>query len=215
MLRPPMRASLSRPKLRPGFCRWLPLLLLVSGCGAKSSIVSLNPPQAVPRVAQVSDASEGAIASLPDDVQIYRDENEMFALALPKDYTYDSGDRSMTFVSPDQGFGGEVDYTTAPATLTPPELEEQLKQMLQERFVDVSWEESSADKQSDGSLRLDWQGVNSEGKQLDALSFIEQHGEVVYTLTAHGMDRPYKDYNEDARIIVGSYVVRQDNSSAE
>ncbi|MGB3613046.1 MAG: hypothetical protein WBA10_04570 [Elainellaceae cyanobacterium] len=204
-----------RLNLRAGLCRCLPLLLLAAGCSAKSSIVSLNPPQAVPRVEQIPQAPKETIAALPDDVQIYRDENEMFVLALPKDYTYESSDRSMTFAAPDGGFGGEVDYAAAEASLTPPKLEERLKQMLQERFVEVSWEDGSANEQSDGSLRLDWQGISSDGQQLDALSFIEQHGEVVYILTAHGVDRPYKDYNDDARIIVGSYVVRQDPPSVE
>ncbi|MGF1515209.1 MAG: hypothetical protein ACFB5Z_16135 [Elainellaceae cyanobacterium] len=186
-------------------------LLLASACGSKNALVSLNPPQAVPAPAAETfpeAPGDGASAALPEDVQIYRDENEMFALALPKDYEYEGGDRGMTFTAPDGGFGGEIGYATIEEPLEPPQLEERLKRSLQESFVEVSWEDGSAEKQSDGSLRLSWQGLNSDGQELDALSFIEQHGGVVYTLTAYGIDLPYKDYNKDARIIAGSYVVR-------
>ncbi len=199
--------------MRYRLCPWLLPLLLASACGSKTSIVSLNPPRAVPapKVEKFPDPPPQETAQLPEDVQIYRDEDGMFALALPKDYKAESGEQGMTFTSADSGFKGEIGYASIDSDkpLTSAQLEERLKRSLQESFVDVSWEQGSAEKQSDGSLRLSWKGLNSEGQQLDALSFIEQHSGVVYTLTAYGIEKPYKDYNKDARVIAGSYVVRE------
>ncbi|MGF1537228.1 MAG: hypothetical protein ACFB4J_12205 [Elainellaceae cyanobacterium] len=206
--------KLRRTDVRLRLCPWLLPLLLVSACGPRTAIVSLNPPQAIPPpVEERPQTPEATSAELPENVQIYRDEDGMFALALPEAYKHESGDRGMTFTSPDGGFGGEISYALIPEPLTPQQLEARLKQSLQESFVDVSWEKDSAEKQSDGSLRQSWRGVNSEGQQLDALSFIEQHSGAVYTLTAYGIGRPYGDYNKDAQIIAGSYVVRQTTPS--
>lgn len=199
--------------MRSRLCLSLLPLLLASACGSKAAIVSFNPPQAVPFPTVEEPTPDEENAPLPENVQIYRDEDGMFALALPEAYEYVSGDRGMTFSSADGGFGGEIDYALIPEPLTAQQLEDRLKRSLQEGFVDVSWEKDSAEEQSDGSLRQSWRGLNSEGQQLDALSFIEQHSGTVYTLTAYGIDRPYGDYNEDARIIAGSYVVRQTTPS--
>ncbi|MEO0408895.1 MAG: hypothetical protein AAF289_16250 [Cyanobacteria bacterium P01_A01_bin.135] len=192
-------------------CGWiLAGLPLLTACAAKTSIVSFNPPQAVPKVEPLVETSAPGLTPLPDNVQIYRDKDEMFALALPTGYTHEAGDRTVRFTSADQGFGGEVDYAAAEASLTPEQLEARLQQALQQRYVDVTFAEGGAEAQEDGSLRLSWQGTNSDGAQLDALSFIEQHGNTVYILTAHGIDRPYVAYNQDARVIAGSYVVREE-----
>lgn len=185
------------------------LPLLLAACSAKTSIVSFNPPQAVPKVEPVVEAAPD-VAPLPEDVQIYRDKDEMFALALPPGYTHEAGDQSVRFTAADDGFGGEVDYSQVEETFTRDQLEAQLQRALQERYVDISFAEAGAKEQEDGSLRLSWQGKNSDGAQLDALSFIEQHGQTLYILTAHGINRPYVAYNNDARVIVGSYVVQEE-----
>ena len=146
---------------------------------------------------------------LPDDVQIYRDDSELFALAFPAGYTYEPIDNGITFLSEDEGFGGLIQYQTTDVTnIAQESLDEVLRATIEAQFSDVSWQ-SELQEQADGSFRLDWNAVNAAGKLLDALSFIEQHGETLFILTAYGIDRMYSDYNDDARIIVGTYVVQE------
>lgn len=154
-----------------------------------------------------ADANQTA---LPDDVQIYQDENRMFALALPAGYTYEAIANGMTFVSADGGFGGIIQYENQDSeeSLSQGDLEARLAQMIESRFSNVEWQ-SDTQEQSDGSLRMDWKGTNDAGAQLDGLSFIEQHGATTFVLTAYGIDRPYNDYNSDAQIIAGTYVVQE------
>ncbi|MEB3357382.1 MAG: hypothetical protein VKK04_11705 [Synechococcales bacterium] len=88
------------------------------------------------------------------------------------------------------------------------DLEARLKQVIQADLAEVTWQ-GAAEQQPDGSLRLAWTGVNKDGDELDALSFIEQHHNTLFILKLYGVGETYSSYNEDARIIVGSYVVRQ------
>jgi hypothetical protein len=149
---------------------------------------------------------------LPDDVQIYRDESELFALAFPSGYTYESIENGITFLSEDEGFGGVIQYQeTDVENIAQESLDDVLRATIEAQFAEVSWQ-SDLQEQADGSFRLDWNAVNAAGQSLDALSFIEQHGETLFILTAYGIDRAYRDYNDDARIIVGTYVVQESPS---
>ncbi|MEM7773012.1 MAG: hypothetical protein AAGA75_23900 [Cyanobacteria bacterium P01_E01_bin.6] len=152
---------------------------------------------------------------LPDDVQIYRDDSELFALALPAGYSYESIGNGITFLSGDLGFGGIIQYQTTEVTnIAQESLDEVLRQTIETQFSEVSWQ-SDFQEQADGSFRLDWNAVNAAGKPLDALSFIEQHGETLFILTAYGIDKAYSEYNDDARIIVGTYVVQESSPDTE
>ncbi len=150
----------------------------------------------------------------PADFEIYQDPNGWFALALPKGYDTEATEQGLTFRSPDQGFGGTIRYLTQQEqNLEPAELESVLKEELAGQLDKVSWQQS-AQPQADESLRLDWTGLDPEGNALDAVSFIEQHGTTLFLMTAHGINQPYLNYNSDARIIAGTYVVRRENLSS-
>lgn len=146
--------------------------------------------------------------------EIYQDPNGWFALALPKGYEFEPTDQGLTFQSPDQGFGGTIRYLTEQEQdLDQAQLESILKQDLSSQMDEVSWQRS-AQPQADGSLRLDWTGLDADGNKLDAVSFIEQHGSTLFLMTAHGINQPYLNYNNDARIIAGTYVVRRNETTS-
>lgn len=154
--------------------------------------------------------TEEARTPLPDDAQIYQDDSGLFALALPQGYSHEAIANGMTFRSADEGFGGTIAYEVIDTgePLSSDELEAKLRQDIESQFSEIKWQ-SDSQPQPDGSLRLDWQGKTSKGATLDALSFIEQHGPVIYTFSVHGIDKPYDDYNDDAQIIAGTYVVQE------
>lgn len=154
--------------------------------------------------------TEASRTPLPDDIQIYQDDSGLFALALPKGYSFESIDQGMTFRSADEGFGGAIAYQIVEGDepLSTEALESRLREEIENQFSDVTWQ-SDSQPQPDGSLRLDWQAQTSDGKTLDALSFIEQHGKVIYIFHAHGIDQPYNEYNRDAEIIAGTYIVQE------
>ncbi|MGB3494040.1 MAG: hypothetical protein WBA57_15020 [Elainellaceae cyanobacterium] len=154
--------------------------------------------------------AEASRTPLPDDIQIYQDDSGLFALALPQGYSFESMDNGMTFRSKDEGFGGAIAYqmSDTDTPLDTEALESRLREEIESKFSDVTWQ-SDRQPQSDGSFRIDWQGKTSDGQTLDALSFIEQHGNVIYTFNAYGVDQPYNEYNRDAQIIVGTYVVQE------
>lgn len=154
--------------------------------------------------------TEASRTPLPDDIQIYQDDSGLFALALPKGYSFEAIDQGMTFRSADEGFGGAIAYQIVEGDepLSTEALESRLREEIENQFSDVTWQ-SDSQPQPDGSLRLDWQAQTSDGKTLDALSFIEQHGKVIYIFHAHGIDQPYNEYNRDAEIIAGTYIVQE------
>lgn len=196
------------------------LMLLLSGCGfinssnrttesptsgetnGLSSQEQTQPPFVNP------DQKEDA-TPVPENVQIYQDDSGMFALALPDTYTYEPTDQGMTFTSNDDGFAGEVVYQLDEnATPNLYALEQQLKDIVEARFGDVDWEQSGQ-RQPDGSVRLAWEATDENGRAIDALSFIEVHGQNRFALMLYSVDKAYNDYSDDARIIAGTYVVRK------
>jgi hypothetical protein len=52
-------------------------------------------------------------------------------------------------------------------------------------------------------------GRDTDGNDLDAISFVEQRGDTIFILNLYGINKAYADYNSDAETIVGSYRVRQ------
>ena len=195
------------------------LLLLLSGCGliASSDPANDSPPPETP----IETTGESALPSdtpsdteveetpVPDNVQVYQDDSGMFALALPTGYTHEKTEQGITFVSEDEGFAGEIVYEADEnATSNLYALEQQLKDIVETRFGTVDWEHNGQ-RQPDGSVRLAWEAEDEEGRAIDALSFIEVHGQNRFALMLYAVDKVYNDYSDDARIIAGTYVVRQ------
>lgn len=204
------------------------LLFLLSGCGlfasssnggsAQTAAGSGNSPIEIP-MESASDAPtpQGSVTNtpVPGDVQVYQDDSGMFALALPEGYVYEKTEQGLSFTSDDGGFAGEIVYQT---TNTPSsklfDLEQRLKDIIEPKFEDIDWQRSGQ-RQPDGSVRLAWQARNEAGQEVDALSFIETHGENTFALMLYSVDKVYNDYSDDARIIVGTYVVRQGPAIAD
>ena len=196
------------------------LLLLLSGCGliASSELSNESPTpggslgsstQVPTPSANLAPEDEVVETPVPHNVQVYQDDSGMFALALPEGYTYESTEQGIRFMSSDEGFAGEIVYQSdANATSNLYALEETLKKMVEDRFGAVDWEHNGQ-RQPDGSVRLAWEAEDENGRAIDALSFIEVHGQNRFALMLYGVDKVYNDYSDDARIIAGTYVVRQ------
>lgn len=196
------------------------LLLLLSGCGLIASsdpsnesptpAAAIEPSPQIPTPsADIAPEEEVVDTPVPNNVQVYQDDSGMFALALPEGYTYESTEQGIRFVSSDEGFAGEVVYQSdANATSNLYALEENLKEIIEDRFGAVDWEHNGQ-RQPDGSVRLAWEAEDENGRAIDALSFIEVHGQNRFALMLYGVDKVYNDYSDDARIIAGTYVVRQ------
>ncbi|TAF48612.1 MAG: hypothetical protein EAZ61_15085, partial [Oscillatoriales cyanobacterium] len=69
--------------------------------------------------------------------------------------------------------------------------------------------------QPDGSVRLDWRGTTPEGKELDAVSYIEQRNDTVFILNVYGIDRPYDAFLDDSQTIIGSYLTWPDDEGED
>ncbi len=147
---------------------------------------------------------------LSEDAQdkTYQGPNDLYTIVFPDNYTYTETDNTVTFTSGDEGFVGfiEVEPAAAGQELTTPQLEEALKAEFENRYQDIEWQGSEL--QPDESLRLDWTGSDN-GKELDAITFIEQRGDNVFVLTLMGVDTPYSEYETDARDLIGSYNIQQ------
>ncbi len=200
----------TRPLSRQLFSGLAIALTLLPACGQRETPPKTEPtPQESISFPTPPDDAGAERQPLPDDVQIYQDESGLFALALPSDYDYDTRENGITFLSSDKGFGGVIQYqATEVKNITPESLGEVLQQTLEAQFSGVTWQ-SDLEEQPDGSFRREWTGTNGLGEELDALSFIEQHGTTIYILTAYGIDRAYSAYNSDAEIIAGTYVVQE------
>lgn len=202
------------------------LLLLLSGCGLIGASGPANdPPPSNPPADTSVDTSlppdklppdeEEPDTPVPENVQVYQDDSGMFALALPKGYNHEKTDQGITFTSEDGGFAGEIVYESdANATPNLYALEQQLKQIIEDRFGVVDWDRNGQ-RQPDGSVRLAWETEDEDGREIDALSFIEVHGQNRFALLLYSVDKVYNDYGDDARIIAGTYVVRQGSAIAD
>ena len=143
----------------------------------------------------------------------YREPHGLFEISFPAGYTYELTGNRLTFVSADRKFGGSVDYRSAQGnTFSNAQLGATLKSDYERRFSDVVWQNSLP--QPDGSLRLDWAGRDSSGKALDAVSFVEQRGDTIFTLSLFGINTAYQGFNADAEAIVSTYQVLPTSTSS-
>ncbi|NJL22673.1 MAG: hypothetical protein HC895_20590 [Leptolyngbyaceae cyanobacterium SM1_3_5] len=202
--------------------------LTIAACGRTNVANDSTPSPAAsaPAESPTTGASPSAPVPLPDgeaspepspqasapanagDGQTYRQAEGLFEISFPAGYTYRETDSTLTFASGDGGFGGVVEYGSAEGKrLTTQQLEDALKQGYEDRLEEVSWQDTQL--QPDGSVRVDWIGRDKEGRDLDAISFIEQRGDTIFILNLFGVDKPYNDYNDAAEAIVGSYRVKQ------
>lgn len=198
--------------------RLIPLLLFsalaLAACG-KGSPVSSPPvsPEATP-VASTAPASATASASPSASVlkQTYQEAEGTFAISFPEGYLYEKTETGVIFHSKDEAFRGEVVFGSAQGgKYSNEQLEAFLKEAYKEnlKLTEVDWQQT--EKQSDGSLRIDWVGKDPQGNTLDAESFIEQRDDTIYILTLSGINKSYQDYFADAQAIVGSYQVREED----
>ncbi|MBD2066972.1 hypothetical protein H6F93_05410 [Leptolyngbya sp. FACHB-671] len=172
-----------------------PEVVVVSPDGSSSSETSeeSSPSAEVP-------AASGATS--------YQEPNDLFQISFPEGYTHQETGSGIAFVSADKGFGGSVDFGAAQGgELSTEDLEKALKEEYENRLEDVAWQGSQI--QPDGSIRVDWVGRDTDGNDLDAISFVEQRGDTIFILNLYGINKAYADYNADAETIVGSYRVRQ------
>jgi hypothetical protein len=202
--------------------------LVVSACGSLSTNSTENQapsatsplvtspeasPEAAPEVAAAEGSSESASPAPADapassNATSYQEPNDLFQISFPEGYTHQETGSGIAFVSADKGFGGSVDFGSAQGQqLNTAALEEALKEEYENRLEDVAWQGSEI--QPDGSVRVDWVGRDTDGNDLDAISFVEQRGDTIFILNLYGINKAYADYNSDAETIVGSYRVRQ------
>jgi hypothetical protein len=179
---------------------------------APTSPLAVSPDAASPDASSApespSPASPVPDAAAPADATRYEDPNDLFQISFPAGYTHQETGSGIAFVSSDKGFGGTVDFGSAQGQqLNTTALEEALKAEYENRLEDVAWQGSQI--QPDGSVRVDWVGRDTDGNDLDAVSFVEQRGDTIYILNLYGINKAYADYNADAETIVSTYRVRQ------
>ncbi len=145
--------------------------------------------------------------ALPVEGSTYRHPQGLFEISFPPNYARQPQANGLSFLSANGQFGGEVIYFEVEETFTTQELEELYRQRTQEAFSRIAWQRSEL--QPDGSVRLDWRGKNAGGQDLDAIGYIEQHGNRVHILDVYGINQSYDIYLEDSRLIVGSYQVNR------
>ncbi len=190
--------------------------LALSACGKGSSTATTTKPAldaaAAPSAAApaaLPEASPSASSSTASATgQSYREKNGLFEIAFPEGYTYEETGSGIAFVSKDQGFGGSVDFASSQGTkLSNDQLAQALKKEYENRLKNVQWQDTKP--QPDGSIRVDWVGKDASGNQLDAVSFVEQHGDNVFILNLFGLNKSYQSYNSDAEKIVSTYHMKQ------
>ncbi len=147
----------------------------------------------------------------PDNT--YRPRNKEFEVTLPDKYDIQPQRDGVAFISGDGGFGGEVVFFKEEKPLDADDLENALKKIYDELLDGASWQLSEI--QPDGSVRLDWRGTTPEGKELDAVSYIEQRNDTVFILNVYGIDRPYDSFLDDSQTIIGSYLTWPDDEGGD
>jgi hypothetical protein len=148
-----------------------------------------------------------------DEDNTYRPRNKEFEVTLPEKYDIQPQRDGVAFVSDDGGFGGEVVFFKEEKPLDAEDLENALKKIYDELLDGASWQLSEI--QPDGSVRLDWRGTTPEGKELDAVSYIEQRNDTVFILNVYGIDRPYDAFLDDSQTIIGSYLTWPDDEGED
>lgn len=191
--------------------------LVLSGCSSntQNATAPASSPAASPVAspnqvaAQPSSSPASASANSPTSTDLsYREANGLFEISFPEGYTYEETGSGISFVSGDQSFGGSVDFGPAQGQqFTTAQLEDSLKEEYTQRLDQVAWQGNQL--QPDGSIRVDWVGRSKDGNDLDAVSFVEQHGDTIFILNLFGINKPYTNYTADAEAIVGTYRVRQ------
>lgn len=137
----------------------------------------------------------------------YRQHDGLFELTLPPGYRYREIEDGVSFISGDRRFGGSANVVSAEGrSLTHELLEMGLKEEYKNRLQSLEWQASTP--QPDGSLRVDWIGVDTNGDVLDSVSFVEQHGDYIYILNLHAINEAYANHEEAATAIVESYRLR-------
>jgi hypothetical protein len=150
-------------------------------------------PEAAPEIAAAEGSSESASPAPADapassNATSYQEPNDLFQISV----------------------GGSVDFGSAQGQqVNTAALEEALKEEYENRLEDVAWQGSEI--QPDGSVRVDWVGRDTDGNDLDAISFVEQRGDTIFILNLYGINKAYADYNSDAETIVGN-AARDSNS---
>jgi len=139
-----------------------------------------------------------------DETNTYRPRKNQFEVTLPEKYDAQPQKDGVAFLSPDGGFGGEVVFFKEEKPLDAKELEDKLKEIYEGLLGEVSWQFSEI--QPDGSVRVDWRGTTPEGRELDAVSYIEQRDNMIFVLNVYGIDKPYDSYLDDSQTIIGSYL---------
>ncbi len=181
------------------------LVLGSSACQGRNS--QATQPSASPTIATETTASQPPPAATATP-HTYRNTQNLFEISLPEGYSHRETSSGIIFASPDDGFGGAVDFSTAQGQqFSAEQLEAALKQEYTKRLKQIAFQKSQI--QEDGSMRVDWLGRNSDGQNLDAVSFVEQRGDHVFILTLFGVNKPYGNYNDDAGKIVDSYRIRK------
>ncbi|MCC5899021.1 MAG: hypothetical protein EA395_00175 [Phormidium sp. GEM2.Bin31] len=164
-------------------------------------------PSAEVEETETPEVEEAESDALPVEGTVYRHPEGLFEISFPPNYAWQPQPNGLSFLSANGKFGGEVIYFEVEDTLTTEALEELYRQRAQEVFREIAWQRSEL--QPDGSVRLDWRGKNAGGQDLDAIGYIEQHGNRVYILNVYAINESYDIYLEDSRLIVGSYQVNR------
>jgi hypothetical protein len=205
--------------------RSVSLFLITLTLGACGQTQTSNAPPATPTPPQISvpplsrptaspspGASPFPSPSVTAEKQTYQDTKGRFEISFPKGFVYQDTGSGVAFVSADQGFAGAVDFGSAQGQkLSAEQLEAALKTEYENRLSNVSWQKT--ERQSDGSIRVDWNGKDKQGNALDAVSFVEQRNDTIFILNLFGVNKPYQNYQQDAETIVTSYKVKAQSSS--
>ena len=158
-----------------------------------------NSPSPQPKSESTNDDATG---------ETYQDPDGVFEITLPPGYKTEETGSGIKFISDDGGFKGIVDFAPIEEELGVDRLEGALRQYLEETLTEVEWQNSRLEP--DGSVRVDWVGKSPQGEQLDAVSYIEQRGNTLYTLSLYGVNKAFDDYSEDVAIVLKGYKLKSE-----
>lgn len=172
------------------------------------SITDLAPDPTIDPSESLADPATSPAPFIPI-VSTFRHDEGLFEISFPQNYSFRPIDDGVSFISNDRTFGGSANVLSAEGQMLTNELLEMgLKEEYMNRLKAVEWQASTV--QADGSLRVDWVGVDTNGDVLDSVSFVEQHGDRIYILNLHAINEPYASHEEEATIIVENYRLQWD-----